>query len=441
MFAGAGAAVAFLTALSAAEVGTVESHGLQIAPSLDLEGGALAESRAGEQPLIPGQAPQAFVAELVTPLVGIELRRPTLSLDLSYAPRFYFEHPTPAGASTPLILHAAALAFRGLASREVTITGTATGSFGKPDYNALSQALGTAQGQLPPVVEEIGSVNGLVEMDAELAPRWLLLTTGQVFYWKWLNPGPTPPVVMAADGTILPLATSQIAFALAPGVTQHLTERDDLAYVVTAGYADYSSGTKVLTLTPTFGWRTRLTRRDVLKLTLGASYAQALGLTTNAAVRGANVSPVGSALLEGDLARRERTYVTGLVGATVDYYLDPVLQVALPRAAFTLRVAATVVPDWSVGLNGDFATALLRTPLPGNPDETTFTVTLPVRHRISSDLFAELGVRWADRGPSLNAPEFAFHQRQLWLYFSLTATTIETARWGVPPPPNLLGPN
>jgi hypothetical protein len=424
-------AVAVLAALSAAEVGTVEAHGLQVTPDLDLQANVLVESRAGEAPLLGFSTSdsRAFVAEILTPLVGLELRHPTLTFDVSYAPRLYWQAPTPPGTSGLLLLHNAALSLRALASRRVTITGTASGSIGKPDYTTLVLALGTLQGTLPDV-EEIADVTGTLAVEAQLSRLWLLQVGGQIFYWDWLNAPPMMELGSTGAGGSLPLATRQTAVSLSPDALQHLTERDDFAYRVTGNYADYSDGAQILTISPTFEWRRRLARRDLLKLSAGVAYAQSLGVTASTAVRGANVFPVGGAHWEGDLARRQRTFVTGAFGASVDYYLDPVLQVAVPRATVTMRLTALVVPDWSVALAGDFATALISTPLPGNPDETAFNVTVPVRHRISSLLFGEVGLRWGDRGPLLNEPGFAFHQRQLWVYLALTGTTVQAVRWG-----------
>src|SRR5262249_52460427 len=121
--------------------------------------------------------------------------------------------------------------------------------------------------------------------------------------------------------------------------------------------------------------------------------------------------------------------------ATVDYYVDPILNTTGPRGTATTELYFAFPGDWVTGISGSFSTSLsLQTPYAAQtggtfPDETAFSVSVPVRHRVSSYLIAEVGGRVANRGPRLTAPVLDFHQRQLWIYVQLTATTRLVPRW------------
>ena len=96
---------------------------------------------------------------------------------------------------------------------------------------------------------------------------------------------------------------------------------------------------------------------------------------------------------------------------------------------------------WTAALQAVFGTNLSGQPLDAGPagpllaitpDETAASVALPIRHRASDNLILEFGGRWSDRGPHLSASNFAFHQRELWAYVMLTATTRHLPRWTTP---------
>jgi hypothetical protein len=50
------------------------------------------------------------------------------------------------------------------------------------------------------------------------------------------------------------------------------------------------------------------------------------------------------------------------------------------------------------------------------------SATLPIRYRLSRHWTFELGGRYSDRAPHLEAKPFRFHQRELWVYGLVTAT-------------------
>jgi hypothetical protein len=396
---------------------------------------ATSESRAGWAPILPGGESQAFWAEILTPLLGLELRRPNFDFQLFYGPRLYWEHPnaTRTGGVAPLVLHSVGLAINTQPSQQVILTGSATGSLGNPDYTSLPQVLGTIQGYLPPI-EKLASIAGQATVRYGLSRRWELEMAASVFHYQLLDV--MQSTIDAATAVGQPLFTSQTTLTEEPGATLILTPRDSLGLGVVVGESEYSDGVSVLIVTPTATWKSRLTRRDNLKLTLGFAYGRSLATPAGAVdpfgSGGSGWSPIGSAELVSRIARYDGITIQSKAAAGVDYYVDPILGNALPRGTAGAGLTVISIPDWTVDLRGDFGTVLRAppvTPLTSFvPDETAFSITLSTRRRISENLFGEVGILWADRGPALSDPDFHFHQRQLWLHVSVTGTTKPISR-------------
>jgi hypothetical protein len=445
---------------------------------LGLQLGVTSESRAGEAPILAGDTPQAFVAEILTPLVGLELHRPNFTFELFYGPRIYWEDPNPSATQTfvrdpltringkgpiqalssgPLILHSAGLTLNARPTRGLSVLMSATGSIGSPDYTALPQVLGTVQGALPPIAR-IESGTAQAKLGYKVAPRWQLDLGATVYYWHWLDlppgsfglaTGTVPTSVVGLSSTNgqasvaeQPFVTGQTTVSATPGATFALTARDGLGFGTDVAATSYSDGVSILLVTPAVTWKRRLTRLDDLRLTLGFTYGRALaaplGSLAPFGTAGSAASPVGSFELDLHLMRREEVTVLATVNTGVEYYFDPILGTAVPRAIIGAGLTAISIPAWVITLRGDFGTAIRTSPysfvetgvapsLPASlssyPDETAFSLTLSDRRRISENFYAEIGGRWADRGPALVTPDFHFHQRQLWVFLALTATT------------------
>jgi hypothetical protein len=419
---------------------------------LALQASGTSESRAGVAPLVPGFNPQSFFAELLIPRLALELRNPGFVFEAWYSPRFFWEYPNPSSltglppnqgavsgqavspspASEPLILHTFGLGLDARLSRSVRVTAAAGGSIGEPDYTTLPQVLGTVQGTLPPVVD-LAAANGQASVVATLTQRWQVSLAGQASYWQWLD---IPPGV-EAPGTV----TSQTWLSAEPAAAFRLTPRDALGLEAAVGWISYSTGNGAFTVTPATTWKRHLERRADLNLRLGLTYAHLLGSAPPGAapLLGTSetqaVSPIGSAELVVRLARLDQFLFLGRAFAGVDFYFDPILETGQPRASAAAELTAVSVPSWTISLRGDFATLLEDVPvLPGEfpPDETAFSVTLAARRRVTENFYAELGGRWANRGPTLDTPDFRFDQLQLWAYLSLIATTRPIPRPALP---------
>lgn len=417
---------------------------------------ATSESRVGEAPIVGGANSQAFVAEILIPRLGLELRRPDLVFQLFYAVRFYWEDPNPDSTPdpvtgfvrtpwAPLILHTAGLGLDARASRRLSLTATATGSIGSPDYTTLPQILGTVQGSLPPIVD-IAAVDTEVRGRFRATRRLTLNLTGHLSYWHWLD---APPDLTSTTTGQTPLAgpifmTGQTLVTVTPEAEVVLTARDWLGMGAALGATSYSDGAGIYTATPEITWRTRVSPSTNFRLTGGVTYAEArgtspLGTQPLLGASGSTVAPIGSFELFSSLMRHDQILVQGGLTGGVDFYVDPVFDSAVSRASAGGRLTLISSPLWMATLRGDFGTALRDTPyqtlLNGMPvagaippDETAFTVSLSGRRWMSENLVAEVGGIWADRAPALVTPDFKFHQRQLWIYVALTATTRPIAR-------------
>jgi hypothetical protein len=385
-----------------------------LAGAVDVTAAGVAESRAGQAPLLPGATSQGFVAQMLRPLAALDLHDGGFVLRLAYSPRIFWQDPHPGGVTGPLVLHTAELGLEARPLPALTLTAQASGAIGKPDYTALAQMLGATQGALP-IVTTIASATAVGTVRVGLTPQTDLDLRGQWFLWRALD----VPDDAAAAGAV----TSQTLAGVDPGVSVRVTRRDTIGLRVPLTAAWYSTGTRYLTLTPLATWNLRLTPLQILRLTLGAAYTRPFGAAPGNAPP---VTPVGSADLDATVARWESVVLRLTGGTAVNVFFDPVLGTATPRAVARAGAALTVAPDWELSLRGDFGTALPGTTTVG--DVTAFSATSTVRRLLSPNVFIELGGLWADRGPALDTADFAFHQRQLWVFVALSGTTRATGR-------------
>ena len=206
---------------------------------------------------------------------------------------------------------------------------------------------------------------------------------------------------------------------------------------------------EVLTITPEVGWRTRPSPWRQLHLGAGVAYNRLI--KTPYSVPTMPFSPIANVDWSVNVMTGHEAAYRGTVSAAVDYFVNPVIATAGPRALVAGAIYYAV-PDWMVGLEGAFATPLgtrslaewqqlkhgdhraraardergHQCPRRCGSDETVASLSLPVRHRVSQSFIAEVGGRWADRGPRLTGlgDGLGFHQRQLWVYLTLTATSV-----------------
>jgi hypothetical protein len=387
---------------------------------LDVQATAVVEARAGEQPNPLDYTKQSpFVAAIVTPIATLVYGEPGLSLRLSYSPRVYWSDPNALATLAPLLLQTVDLVVAEQATKRFALHGELSGSIGQPDYTTLALTLGS--GTVVPITKIASAIGGITTRTA-LTRRWELDLDGHLFYWKALAvPLGAPPLTITEQKSAAEQATALF----------QLTRRHALGFGVAASQASYSTGIAVYTVGPTATWKVHLTPVDDLKLMVGMQYVRATeptmpGVPLLLGESGQTVSPIGGFELVSRVARRDEVLILANAAAGVTYYVDPVIQTASPRAEATAGITGIMLPYWVATVRADFTTAIRTTPfyiMGVAPDETVASLTLAAQRLISPGLVSEIGGTWAERAPAFVAPDFQFHQRQLWVFARLSWTS------------------
>ncbi|HXJ23276.1 MAG TPA: hypothetical protein VMT03_23880 [Polyangia bacterium] len=381
------------------------------------------EFRAGEAPALSNLPTQSFAAALITPRVDLGVGRPGMVWTAWYSPRLFWQVPHLPAATDLLVLHTFGLALDVRLSRRTQVTASVGGSVGALDYTALPQVLGTIQAALPPVLQ-VSATTAQGVLSIQLSSRWTFGLGGTAFYWRWLEvPAGLPPDTV----------TQQVALSGGPGLGFRASHVDTFRVDVPIQEAWYSNDSHFLVVTPATTWRRALARRVDLSLRLGLSYAQST-LTSGASIDSPGevaIGPVGSVELVSRVARWDEATFSARASAGVDHFLDPVIGVGVRQWFAAGQLDAVSSRRGALGLRGAFATVFGEVPTApgvGQPDETVFSLGVWMRKRMSAYVLAECGGLWADRAPPLATPDFHFHQRQLWIYLTLAATTKPATR-------------
>ncbi len=378
----------------------------------EVQVGARAEVRGGEAPPLAGQAPEGTARSTLEPEAGLQVRTHGSRFRLHYGPRLTFRAPALPGSEQPLLLHVLGAEAESRLSRGVRALGDAQTSFGDVDYASLGQTLGTSQGALPTITRLL-TVGGGATVEVREVQRWILQSRLAATHQRPLDSGTPMTGATLQDSTFIEASQS---------ARHRLTRRNDLTLRASASDQRLSSGLDVLALSPEVSWQARLSRAHTLDVGGGVVFARAISRPA-----GAGQPDVASPVLHAALQSRTRP-ARGLaleseIGAAATWFLDPVLVTSLTRGTVGARVAATFRRDLSVSASAQLATSLTQNPLPGEPDETVLRAELPVRYRISPSLTVEVGGRYSDRGRHLLASSIGLHQRELWAYAQLIATT------------------
>ena len=415
----------------------------------DVNGIVTTETRAGEAPLFVGDQPRASLVGVLTP--GAELRFLDEGIDLraGYSLRIFLQE-TSAVNPPPAYLHTWTLAATSRVTHRLDFVGGVTVIEGLPDYTYLPSILGAMQTTMPatlvrvmPIFSAAGNVT-LQERSSRTAKLSLALSAAHH------RPVGTPSIVSdaAMPGATTPTQISLPRFTsltATPGVTFRLSRLDDLVLSTVLEY-QYIAGLSSApapgapasnqsltsyTLVPTVAWRTRLARHSQLEVSAGVAFTH---LVAPNPVDHYREDPVGGVKLEQRLVTRREAVLLTTLEASMIYFLDPVLATTAPRASVAAGLLLALPPYWTVALRALGSSPLTAHPLPGAipgspyPDEVIAGLELPVRHYISENLAIEFGGRWTDRSPFFSAPNYGFHQRQLWLYALLTATSRRVSR-------------
>ena len=415
-----------------------------LASPFDLNAGVATEFRAGQSPISANQESQAFVAALATPQVDAELKDRRMDLRLAYFPRFVWQSPNPLDRTVrPLFLNQGSLALTAQPTGRVTVSARAAGAYGEPDYATLAALLGTGQGTpqangqaAVPTVEKILTVSGGAGVVGDVSRRFRLTFGADGTH---IQPVTEQQAVAPPMGTMvappIPLL-DQTTVSVRSGAAYRLTRTDDLGLDASASHVSFApppgsgpeGGVELALAGAMLTWRTHLSNVDELHVGVGVSEAHDLGVVTRIPGRQVFAPAVNADVLLHSGSADGYGLWTRFRGG-VDEFVDPVLAEAYPRALASAQVAVVLPPCWSAGVQGEFTTSLRTTAVAGDPDETAFSVSLPVRYRVNANVFVEVGGRWSERAPALASSDFGFREKQLWAYFALTATTRAMPVW------------
>ena len=253
-------------------------------------------------------------------------------------------------------------------------------------------------------------------------------------------PGPlptvTPPPSPLAAG--LPFPT-QDSLALTPTLLHVVTRVDTLDARVSVQSSWRSTGLILVSAVPRIGWSHVVDRHTSLRGGVGLAYSQVARQAYQtcsaplAELASRRVDPIADIAMSTIVYQGRSLLLTSDLGAAAAWYFDPVTGRAGPVGNVVVHLAARLPPHWSFRFEAFFSTSLAARPIAGNPDETSFSSALPIHYDFSPFVWAELGGRWSDRAPHLEADDFAFHRRALWVYASVGGT-FTTA-----PPPSRPG--
>ena len=414
---------------------------LIVGGKFDVNAAVVGEARAGVTPIpTTGRyvsTPSA--AGIVTPSGELDFESPRLTTRLTYGLRIFESVTRDIPIQSPLYLHNVNLNLVLRPGRRFDATVTGNVSYGSADYNYLTQFLGSTQISAPPPVKFLSLSMGIVTR-LRLTTLWTLETAADIVDRRQVD----TPTATAVAGTPLVLTfPHQRSFGVVPALIGRITRRDDLivalggVYQATDGQQALpgavvtgpSGAVEMFSLTPSLGWRGRLSRRYDLHLAGGLSYNYVIE-KPDAFPAVSPVAPIGAIDLTVHLVTRRAMTVQGTFGAAVDYFLDPILGASGSRGTSFAHLTLYFPLNWTAGFDASFATLLTSNPygtLPGltvtNPDETVVVLGIPVRHRMSRNLTAEMGLRYSDRGPNLWSSNFAFHAHEAWLYLVLAANS------------------
>jgi hypothetical protein len=442
--------------LAAAAVGAVAGQ-LEVNPSVT------AESRAGEAPVVYGGAPEGSLVEVLTPGAELAYVGRRLELRASYELRLFWRSTSQIPHPSPLFLNTVNLGMTAHATPRLTLKLSGSSFEGEADYTYLPSIYGQNQATLL-VVPKIFAANVAGSAELHLTR---LVTAGLALQASHSQPigdsrttaavpsGPTavytlPHVTGPTPVYTLPHFTS---LAATPGAAVHVSRTDDVnpalafeyqqissltAPAKTSGAAQPESSISAFIVMPTIGVRRLLSLHSEFSLKAGLSVTHLAGVPNDPN----SVGPIGGADLDVRLLNLRQAVLHSKASVSLEYYLDPVLGTPATHVFATGSFYLGLPQNWTIGLQGSFVSSLKDHPLGSAPpftypDEIAAAAELPVRHLLSRDLLLEFGGKWADRSPFFTAPNYGFHQRQLWVYVMLTGATRPT--WlpprGVAPPP------
>ena len=404
---------------------------LALQGTTELGAGARVETRAGSTPAgssvtDTGQTvllQQRQVLVSATPLLNLRWSGQRSEVRANSATRILWR-PVPLYDRRPLFLETLDTSFLTRPDRRTRLQLDLLGSCGELDYTSLAQQF-VNQPALP-LASTLLTVNLTGDGSWRATRRTTLSLALGAVHRRALD-----SQVSGSDGSGYVLPT-QTFVTLTPGLRHAVDRRTSIEGRLELAESDLRRlqfGTttdghaNILTVQPQVGLLRALSRKHQIRASAGLNYAAVL-VNPDEQRDWLAVTPILRTELNSLLRRTRVATVRSSLGAGTSWYADPVLGAAVWRGTLDGRLDAQLGWRWNASLRAAFITDLNKPLAPVvagalTPDETIVLVDLPVRCRWNEHLDLEFGARYAERGPNLAAGDFAWRNRELWMYLTL----------------------
>jgi hypothetical protein len=197
-----------------------------------------------------------------------------------------------------------------------------------------------------------------------------------------------------------------------------LTHTDTVLGSLTLIYQWFSNGARYFVITPQVGWEKRFTPRTTMLASVGPLYAITLdpppGQDDDNFLGGA-----GNFELTSILAHGEGDELSGNLGATFEWFFDPLAGSSAPRATAEAGLTQRWGRDWQFAPNVSFS-SVLRDTGGSSSQDSVLRADAPVRYRMTRHADLDFGFRGSLRGGSLASGDFSLNDEvEAWVYVGL----------------------
>jgi hypothetical protein len=395
--------------------------GGELAPGVALR----AETAAGQAPVVPQESPRTGWSSTIEPRAELNYLGPVMTGGLAYLPRLHLRRPNSQDSQRPLLLHTAEGSLQARGRRELIFRSSAAVSVGEADYATLPALLGTTQAALPPTLE-IFTARAALSLEGNVSRRWALGLGLESSHRRPLDSDKTAASALPPESGATPSSFDALtSLAARPTVSHRASRHDTVSAEAGVRYEELEDQFMLLSAEPRLLWRRQLAPTRTLRLAAGVSHTTTIArarATGPGAVDG--TSPLGEGGYQAVFHRSPTSSWQLELSLGFVRHTDPVLGSAGTQARSRAGLRLVAGPGWTAGLEAGFGTSVETQPLPGAPDETFTSVTVPVSYRLSPHLALDGGLRYSDRGPHLRAARFAFHQRELWVFLGATVSMV-----------------
>ena len=433
--------------------------------------GADGEVAAGRAPVALTGPEESALTFTVTPGVALRLRGASDTLALSYTPRIFYRLPNELDLNRPLVLHQVALTEQSEIGRRVNWASAAQLSIGELDYTASGAVFGqsTPAGAAPGApagapassvlrtsVADILRAEGQTGLKIDLSRRLSMSLDVSGEYTTPLGENtavpidtgaPVPPGEPPPELTVVgPAVPESAQISTAAGFSYDVSRYDHLGAAAEVTYQWFPDTGIYLSLNPEVSWQTQLSQRTTFDVSAGFAYV--ITLEANPGFDDDNsIGGTGSFNLSSVAHKSRNVRVSTSVGASLDWYFDPLAGTSQPRAGVDVGTNIEIGRDWFINPNAAFyATiregreAVMGTDAEGNPvgiavypDATMLRAELPFSYNLSRAMSLSFGGRATLRGRALTDEGFSMtEQYEFWAFLGLTvrfATGHEDPSW------------